>query len=50
MQPIKFNTPVDQKDKPSGPMCRLDAKPMSAGKSALAGTGAVSSAFMGFLV
>jgi hypothetical protein len=50
MQTIKFTTPTDKKETPAGPMCRLDAKPLSAGTSALAGTGAVSSAFMGFLV
>ncbi len=49
MDTIKFNAqkPADQAQ---GPMCRLDMKPMSLGKTTAAGTGAVSSAFLGFLV
>ena len=35
---------------PQGPMCRLDMKPRGLGTSTAASTGAVSSAFMGFLV
>ena len=49
MEPIKIN--MQQKaNEPQGPMCRLDMKPMGLGKTTAAGTGAVSSAFMGFLV
>lgn len=48
MQQIKFTTP-DQATKPAGPMCSLDMKPKGAG-GALANTGAVSSAAVGFLI
>lgn len=49
MQQIKFNTQADNTIKPSGPMCSLDMKPRNTG-STLANTGAVSSAFIGFLI
>jgi len=48
MEPIKFTMP--QNSQPEGPMCRLDMKPMGIGKTTAVGTGAMSSAFMGFLV
>ena len=49
MQQIKFTTPSDQGSRPAGPMCTLDMKPKGAG-AAIANTGAVSSAFVGFLI
>jgi len=49
MEPMKI-TIQKSANEPQGPMCRLDMKPMSLGKSTAASTGAVSSAFMGFLV
>jgi len=54
MEPLKFSIQKQAEpnpaDAPQGPMCRLDMKPIGLGKTTLAGTGAVSSAFMGFLV
>lgn len=50
MEPLRFNTPVQQTNAADGPMCRLDAMPKNAKGATLAGTGAVSSAFVGFLV
>ncbi len=49
MQQIKFTTQQDQTIKPAGPMCSLDKAPKGAG-AAIANTGAVSSAFIGFLI
>jgi hypothetical protein len=49
MEPMKISTHKSASE-PQGPMCRLDMKPMGLGKTTAAGTGAVSSAFMGFLV
>jgi hypothetical protein len=49
MQQIKFTTKTDQEVMPAGPMCSLEMKPKGAG-AAIANTGAVSSAFVGFLV
>jgi len=49
MEPINF-TVQKNANEPQGPMCRLDMKPMGLGKTTAATTGAVSSAFMGFLV
>ena len=48
MQQIKFTKQNDEGIKPAGPMCSLDMKPKKG--STLANTGAVSSAFMGFLI
>lgn len=50
MQQIKFTTQSDQGNTPAGPMCSLDSKPKLPGTSTLANTGAVSSAFMGFVI
>lgn len=52
MEPVKLapiNT-LNSMDEPAGPMCRLDMKPRGLGTGTAAGTGAVSSAFIGFLV
>ncbi len=49
MEPIKLNI-QNRADEPQGPMCRLDAKPAVGVKAALVNSGAVSSAFMGFLI
>ncbi len=49
MEPMKI-TMQKSATEPQGPMCRLDMKPRGLGKTTAAGTGAVSSAFMGFLV
>jgi hypothetical protein len=49
MEPMKISMQKSASE-PQGPMCRLDMKPMGLGKTAAASTGAISSAFMGFLV
>jgi len=51
MEPIKLEQQnAFNSSEPQGPMCRLDAKPAGLVSDTLVNSGAVSSAFMGFLI